>query len=95
MQKHPIEELYSMLDEAINSENPGSVCLAAPPVHAHSTLNISVGDARTAFTFVIADEEGFMVSTGERIPWEGATVEDMKRSVEFAVDWLNDKMGEL
>ncbi|MBR2305709.1 MAG: hypothetical protein IKA48_00610 [Fibrobacter sp.] len=94
MQKHTINELYEMLKGIMDDGHPGNINLCIPPVHQTETISLSVIHKDIAFNFVLADENGFIASSGELVKWDDATPEDMARAVEFADNWLNDKSGE-
>lgn len=94
MQKHTINELYKMLDDIMDENNPGHATLHTPPTHDHECINLGLIHEDIAYTFVLADGNGFVASYGEFVKWDDATPEDMARAVEFADNWFNDKSGE-
>ena len=95
MQKHTIDELYEMLTEGIPEDQPGCIGLVISSASERRLINLSMADDRVSYNFVLADEEGFVASYGDRISWDLATEDDMMCAVEFALNWLNDKSGEL
>ena len=95
MQNHTIEELYGMLDAALNKDNPGTARLSSPPESQARTISISVSGASVAYTFYLADEDGFIAAPGEHVSWQDASKDDLKRSVEYMVDWIKINKGDL
>jgi hypothetical protein len=95
MPQHTIEELYEMLTGLLDEGHPGTIKLHAPPDYDHGCINLGLINTDIAYTFVLADDTGFIASSGEFVKWDDATPEDMARSVEFANNWLNDKAGEV
>jgi hypothetical protein len=94
MQKHTINELYEMLKGIMDENHPGHAKLHTPPDYDHECINLGLIHEDIAYTFVLADGNGFVASPGEFVKWDDATPEDMARSVEFADNWFNDKSGE-
>ena len=95
MQKHTINELYEMLNDIMDENHPGQVKLHTPPDYDHECINLGLINEVIAYTFVLADGNGFISSPGEFIKWDDATMEDMARAVEFSENWFNDKSGEV
>ena len=95
MQKHNINELYEMLNDIMGENHPGKATLHTPPDYDNECINLGLIHEDIAYTFVLADGNGFIASSGEFVKWDDATLEDMTRSVEFADNWLNDKSGEV
>jgi hypothetical protein len=94
MQKHNINELYEMLNDIMDENHPGKATLHTQPDYDHECINLGIINEVIAYTFVLADGNGFVASPGEFVKWDDATMEDMARSVEFADNWFNDKSGE-
>jgi hypothetical protein len=80
-----------MLTEGIPEDQPGCIRLVVSSTNERRFINLSMADERVSYNFVLADEEGFVASYGDRIPWDIATEADMMCAVEFALNWLNDK----
>ena len=94
MQKHTINELYEMLNDIMDENHPGKATLHTPPDYDHECISLGLIHDDIAYSFVLADGNGFIASPGEFVKWDDATMEDMARAVEFADNWLNDKSGE-
>ena len=95
MQKHTINELYEMLNDIMDENHPGNAKLHTPPDYVHECISLGIINEVIAYTFVLADGNGFVASPGEFVKWDDATMEDMARAVEFAENWFNDKSGEV
>lgn len=95
MQKHNINELYEMLKGTMDENHPGNAKLHTPPDYDHECISLGLIHQDVAYTFVLADADGFIASSGEFVKWDDAIMEDMVRAVEFADNWLNDKSGEV
>ena len=93
MQEHNIDELYRMLAE--RREIDCTIEAETTISNNHDSIILGVVGYYVSCNFTLADSNGLVVSCGRIVKWEDATADDLQGSVEFAMNWYYDKVGEL